>query len=152
AASFRIEGGPAPVRPILSFRPGEALAVEIGIGRGRLYALADPSVLINNMLELAGNRAFAFRLVSALARPGGRLVVGAQEFTERGQLRDENGFSTPVDSLAGFNRFLGELTSYDVGELPLRALALGAAGLACALLLGGLPALRRAGPGWAQPL
>jgi hypothetical protein len=39
--------------------PGQALVVEGRVGPGRFVALADPSVLINNMLELEPNGAFA---------------------------------------------------------------------------------------------
>ena len=53
-----------------AFSPGQALVVEGKVGRGRFVALADPSVLINNMLEVPGNRAFARSLVSELCTPG----------------------------------------------------------------------------------
>ncbi len=41
-----------------------ALVVEGRVGAGHLVALADPSVLINDMLELPGNRAFARQLLT----------------------------------------------------------------------------------------
>src|SRR5262249_38598660 len=106
-------------KPVLSFAPGEALCVEIEVGRGRLFALADPSVLINNMLELPENHAFAYNLVGALARPGGRLIVVTQEFAERGSPRlgsgdggSDRGFTGATSALSDFNRFLKDLGTW----------------------------------------
>jgi hypothetical protein len=45
-----------------------------GVGSGRLVALGDPSMLINNMLEFHGNQTFAANLVRYLA-PHGRLWI-----------------------------------------------------------------------------
>jgi hypothetical protein len=57
-----------------AFAPGAALVVEGRIEGhtppGSFVAIADPSVLINNMLELDGNRAFAEALVARTCRPG----------------------------------------------------------------------------------
>jgi hypothetical protein len=50
--------------------PAQALVVEGRVGRGRFVALADPSVLINNMLELEGNAAFARALIAELCTGG----------------------------------------------------------------------------------
>jgi hypothetical protein len=51
-----------------------AVVLSGGVGKGRLVALGDPSVLINNMLEFRGNRAFARNLIRYLAQ-NGRLFV-----------------------------------------------------------------------------
>lgn len=64
-----------------------SLVTEGVLGRGRFVALADPSVFINNMLELPGNRAFAARLISDLCRRGAggdHLVLLRGAFTQRG--------------------------------------------------------------------
>jgi len=53
-----------------AFSPGQALVVEGQVGTGRFVALSDPSVLINNMLEVEGNRLFARALVASLCRTG----------------------------------------------------------------------------------
>lgn len=70
--------------PVLRFRSGAGgassgadtsslvLAGGVGSGRGRLVALGDPSVLINNMMQFRGNRRFASNLL-------GFLVEGAEE-------------------------------------------------------------------------
>jgi len=57
--------------------------------RGRLFAMGDPSVLINLMLRYPGNRAFAAGLIDYLVEDdawgarGGRLFVLANEFEQR---------------------------------------------------------------------
>src|SRR5262249_41011705 len=56
--------------PAYAFAPGAALVVEGRVGKGSFVAIADPSVLINNMLEIDGNRAFAEGLVARTCRPG----------------------------------------------------------------------------------
>jgi hypothetical protein len=68
------------------FSPGAALVVEGALGRGRFVALADPSVLINNMQEIDGDRAFAEALVQATCRRGvDRIVLVTGEFADSGQ-------------------------------------------------------------------
>jgi hypothetical protein len=61
---------------------------------GKLFAMGDPSALINQMLRYPGNRAFATGLIHYLApdlgsdkrdgSAGGRLLVLANDFTETG--------------------------------------------------------------------
>jgi hypothetical protein len=61
---------------------------------GKLFAMGDPSALINQMLRYPGNRAFATGLIRYLApdvgadnrigSPRGRLLVLANDFTETG--------------------------------------------------------------------
>src|SRR5262249_29763509 len=69
-----------------SFSPGHALVVEGQIGRGYFVALADPSVLINNMLEIDSNRAFARALIRRTCRAGqDRILMFTQRFENRGE-------------------------------------------------------------------
>src|SRR5207245_5836907 len=103
------------------------------------------------MLELTGNRTFACHLVGFLARPGGRLVLVTQEFTERGGAGGQNTLPSHADSLSDFNKFLRDLSVWQPSETGLRVLAVLAVALACALLLYGLPALRPGGARWARP-
>lgn len=51
-----------------AFAPGASLVIEANVGHGRLVAIADASVFINNMLELPGNREFAAHLIVDLCR------------------------------------------------------------------------------------
>ncbi|MCC6213888.1 MAG: DUF4350 domain-containing protein [Polyangiaceae bacterium] len=65
-------------------------ATGIIAGRGRLFALADPSVFINLMLRYPGNRAFAQGVVEYLVEDDswgprrGRLYVVANRFRQKG--------------------------------------------------------------------
>src|SRR5207249_4750634 len=71
--------------PALEFAPGAAAVVEGRVGEGRFVAISDPSVLINNMLELTEDRRFAGGLVAATCRRGqDRIVLLSGEFAESG--------------------------------------------------------------------
>jgi hypothetical protein len=143
-------------RPVLSFGSGESLCVEIDIARGRLYALADPSVLINNMLELSENRAFAYNLVSALARPGGRLIVVTQEFAERGSPKlsitgAEHTLPSATGALSDFNRFLKDMGTWQPTDSFLRGLAVVAALFGAGMMFARLRSQRPPGTTWVRP-
>ncbi len=76
-----------PLLPTYAFAPGAGLVIEGTLGRGRFVAIADPSLFINNMLKLPGNREFAARLVADLCRLSGehdRLLLFHGAFTSRG--------------------------------------------------------------------
>ena len=145
-------------KPVLSFGAGEALCVDIEVGRGRLIALGDPSVLINNMLELSENHAFAYNLVAQLVRPGGRLIVVTQEFVERGQPRlkltttDNSGsFGGTTNALTDFNRFLKDLGTWRPTASLLRWLAMLAALCGGAALAVRLRGQKTPGTTWIRP-
>lgn len=71
--------------PTFSFAPGASLVIEGKVQQGRFVALADPSVLINNMLQIGGNRDFALALIRDLCRPQrDRLILVYGAFTQRG--------------------------------------------------------------------
>jgi hypothetical protein len=55
------------LEPIFAFGEGDALVLAGAVGTGRLVVISDPSVLINNMLELRGNRRFVANLLRYLA-------------------------------------------------------------------------------------
>ena len=145
-------------RPVLSFGGGNELCVDLEVGKGRLFALADPSVLINNMLELSENHAFAYNLVVALVRPGGRLIVVTQEFVERGEPKlklhttDNSGsFGGTTNALTDFNRFLKDLGNWQPTDSFLRWLAILAALAGGAVMLLRLRAQRAPGTTWIRP-
>lgn len=63
--------------PIVSLGEGHGALVLVGaVGEGRLVAIGDPSMLINNMLEFRDNRAFAANLLRYLG-PSGRVVLAS---------------------------------------------------------------------------
>ncbi len=71
--------------------PSATLAVTgIIVNRGRLFAMGDPSAVINLMLRYPGNRAFAEGLVDYLVEDdswgprGGKLYIVANDFKQRG--------------------------------------------------------------------
>jgi hypothetical protein len=71
--------------------PSATLAVTgIIVNRGRLFAMGDPSAMINLMLRYPGNRAFAEGLVDYLVEDdswgarGGKLYIVANDFKQQG--------------------------------------------------------------------
>lgn len=104
AATFRTH-----LPPTFAFARGEALVVEANVGAGYLVALADPSVLINNMLELEGNRAFAEALVARTCAPGGRLLLLTQTFTQAGAPPESLQAADPTSPSERFNQMLKDL-------------------------------------------
>jgi hypothetical protein len=65
------------LEPIYALRKGhDAIVLSGAVGKGRLVAISDASVLINNMLQFEGNRAFARDLLAYLAGSArGRLFI-----------------------------------------------------------------------------
>ncbi len=85
--------------PVLRIRaigePDAIIAVAGQVGRGRLFAMSDPSAITNQMLRYPGNRAFAAALARYLVdddgtqRRGGRLFVIVKKFKEEGSFGGE---------------------------------------------------------------
>ena len=66
----------AELEPIFAIGDHEAIVLAGAVGEGRLVAIGDPSLFINNMLELDGNRRFASNLLLYLrGDSGGRLFL-----------------------------------------------------------------------------
>ena len=123
---------------VFGFEGGDSLVAAIQVGEGRLVALADPSVLINRMLEFDGNLAFAINLIRYLSRPGEseRLVIMTGDLSllgEPSRLLGETGPGGVKSVLSDFNRWLLGLNEYLMTEAGMRVLA-----VAIALLLGGV--------------
>jgi hypothetical protein len=90
-----------------AFSPGAALVVEGRLGKGYFVAIADPSVLINNMLDIDENLAFARALVRRTCKPGERIHFVTQSFVARGEPAGELTPEGAVDSpFVRFNRML----------------------------------------------
>jgi hypothetical protein len=129
-----------------SFVPGAALVVEGRLGKGYFVALGDPSVLINNMLEIDDDLMFARALIRRTCKSGERIVLVSQSFLMRGepsgQLGDEGG------AFEHFNRMLGsidDLLHAQVNDARLLAV------LALLAALAALAVAARAWPG-RQPI
>lgn len=128
----------APIFAVGDGADADALVLSGAVGEGRLVALGDPSVLINNMLEYPDNHRFAQNLIDYLTRSGkGRLfVVTPATHWVRGQgVRDDG------SSLSGLRQGLLRMSEAD---LPPAAVLLIALGLALSLLLVAATALPRA--------
>jgi uncharacterized protein DUF4350 len=103
----------SPNEATYEFAPGAALVIEGRIKRqhdapeGYFVAIADPSILINNMLDIDGNLAFARALVKRTCKPGDRIHLVTQSFMARGEPSGELAPPSLADSLfVKFNRML----------------------------------------------
>jgi hypothetical protein len=134
---------------VFGFEGGDSLVATVEVDEGRLVALADPSVLINRMLEFDGNLTFAINLLRYLSRPGesGRLVILNGDLSllgEPSRVLGESG-STGVTGLLGdFNRWLIGLNEYLLTETGLRVLAVAIALLVAGFAIIWLPRARQA--------
>jgi hypothetical protein len=131
-----------------AFVPGAALVVEGKVGRGYFVAIADPSVLINNMLEIDGNRTFARALIARTCRPHeDRILLVTQTFSEHGEPNPSA--LNPPDPTSPFARFNNMLGSFNSAVRAFTSDGRGLSALACAMavvallvLAGGFPATR----------
>jgi hypothetical protein len=128
----------SPLPPVFDFGDAQRSVVVAGaVGDGRVVLVSDPSVLINNMLQFAGNRRFAENLLRYLAAaPGSRVVLLRGDFELTGSVQGTNEGSADrgaEEFFTAFNAFLGGLGAPSLGEGAFRAL--GTIGIAAALLV-----------------
>jgi hypothetical protein len=133
---------------IFAFDGGDSVVAALQVGEGRLVALADPSVLINRMLEFDGNLAFAINLLRYLSRSGEsqRLIIMTGDLAllgEPSRLLGETGPGGVKSLLGDFNRWLLGLNEYLMTEAGMRVLAVGIALLLSGLALVWLPRARQ---------
>lgn len=116
--------------PLIAFDGSrEAVLLTGAVGAGRLVVLADPSVMINNMLELSDNRRFTLNLLEYLqGEEGGRVFLLTADATLVGSYG--SGATSPP--IARLREWLAELAHVD---LPPAGLLLLAATLALLLLI-----------------
>lgn len=94
--------------PVLHIRsigePDVVIAVAGQVGKGRLFAMSDPSAVMNQMLRYPGNRAFAAGLVRYLVDDDGpmlrkgRLYIVANKFDEHGAFGGQTTMRKELDS------------------------------------------------------
>jgi hypothetical protein len=95
--------------PVLRIRsigePDVVIALAGLIGKGRLFAMSDPSALINEMVRYPGNRAFVAGLTRYLVgeeatggRTNGRLFIVANRFREEGAFGGARTFRKDIDT------------------------------------------------------
>jgi hypothetical protein len=141
--------------------PPAALAVTgIIVNRGRLFAMADPSALINLMLRYPGNRAFAEGLVNYLVEDdswgarGGKLYIVANRFKQQGAYGGGESLGDELrQHLAGALELADDVRRDGLPEV-LAVLLGGAAALGAAVWMARLASrpYRRTLPRFAQPI
>lgn len=137
----------AQLDPVFAFDPPRGAVVLTGmVGQGRLVAIGDASLLINNMLAFRGNRRFAANLLRYLAtKEQGRVFLATPETRI---LPDDVASKSPSALRAleqGFRRVAGL-------QLPPPIVWLIAAVLALALAAAAVTTVPRRSPYRAEPL
>jgi hypothetical protein len=120
--------------------PNATLAVTGVIGkRGRLFAMGDPSALINLMLRYPGNRTFAKSLIRYLVEKdewgerGGKLYLVVNDFRQRGHFGGVSGVTRELrDAVDALKDALGE--AHENGLSGALSLVLAALSLAVTLV------------------
>jgi hypothetical protein len=102
----------AKATPVLKMRAADGSDVLLALAgpvpfdqelHGKLFAMGDPSVFINQMLRYPGNRAFAIGLLHWLAEDasglsrGGRLIIIANRFSETGAFAGMDAFKDQLE-------------------------------------------------------
>ena len=132
------------LEPVLTVDPdGQALALSGAVGEGRLVAVADASILINNMLAYNGNRHFAqnlLRYLSGEQQGPVYLVVGS------GAVSASHKALRQQDPIARVRKRLQQMIAH---PLPRQAVLSAAWIIAIGLLLAAAAALPR--PATGQP-
>lgn len=122
------------LRPVLTFgRTTRALVLAGAIGSGRLVAVGDGSVVINQMLAIPAHRRFAKNLLEYLARPGGQVwLIGAGT-----EIR--GGYGGSKSSFSQLDEWLRKASHPDLPGSALIVLALAALAVSCVFGLSLLP-------------
>lgn len=125
--------------PVLKVRlagsEGDAIVAVAGqVDKGRLFAMSDPSAIINSMLRYPGNRAFAVGLVKYLANDGdrgnGRLYVITNAFKQEGSVAGDRSVLQQVEgALRSITEGLSEAREKGFPSWMLAVLAAGAVAL-----------------------
>jgi hypothetical protein len=132
----------ADLEPLFTYGEDEGLVMVGAVGHGRLVAIGDPSLLINNMLQFRGNRAFAANLLHYLeGGRGGRLWLVSGNTPITGRFRD------PLDPLARARGWMADVAAVD---MPPIAVTLGSLLLMALFVLVATSALPRQSP-YASP-
>ncbi len=122
------------LRPVLTFgRTTRALVLAGAIGSGRLVAVGDSSVLINQMLAIAAHRRFARNLLEYLARPGGHVWLVGPATEIRG------GYGGSKATFSQLDEWLRRASHPDLPGNALIVLALATLAVSCVFGLSLLP-------------
>ncbi|MFT3922375.1 MAG: hypothetical protein QM778_07570 [Myxococcales bacterium] len=122
------------LRPVFTFgRSHRALMLAGAVGGGRLVAVGDGSVLINQLMAAPSHRRFASNLVSYLARPNGRIWLVGPNTTFEGS------YGSPALALSRLENWLKRLARPDFPPAVLWLLSVALAGIALVVAAGALP-------------
>jgi hypothetical protein len=150
--------------PVLQLKargePDAIIAVAGQVGRGRLLAVSDPSIVINQMMRYPGNREFAMGLARYLidddtwGSRGGKLYIVTTDFREQGAFGNQSSFAKTVGTtLRDLGGVLSEVRLHGLpGPLSLVLGALAALGAVLWLSSVGARAYRRLPPRFARPV
>lgn len=123
------------LKPVFTFGHTESALVLAGaVGGGRLVAVGDGSLLINQLMILPAHQRFAKNLLGYLKRPGGRV------FLVDAHTHVEGSYGGP--SSRGLSQVDGFLKRFSHPDLPpsmLSLLGLGLCAIAGVIVVGGLP-------------
>jgi hypothetical protein len=123
------------LKPVFTFGRSDAALVLAGaVGAGRLVAVGDGSVLINQLLALPEHRRFAKNLLGYLQRPGGRLFLIAHDTGFEGTYGGSSGYG-----LSYVDGFLKRVTHPDLPPGVLSLLSFGLCAIAAVMVAGSLP-------------
>ncbi len=122
------------LKPVFTFgHTDSALVLAGAVGAGRLVAVGDASVVINQLMTLPSHRTFAKNLLAYLSRPGGRvwLVGPSTEIT--------GNYGNKKPGLSRIDGFLRRLAHPDLPPAVLSLIGLALCGIAVVLSVGTLP-------------
>jgi hypothetical protein len=135
-----LTNGPSALRhrdlkPVFTFgRSDSALVLAGAVGAGRLVAVGDGSVLINQLLALPTHQRFAKNLLAYLQRPSGRLFLVASHTAFEGSYGGNSGHG-----LSYVDGFFKRVTHPDLPPGVLSLLSFGLCAIAAVMVAGSLP-------------
>lgn len=141
-------------------QPDVVIAVAGQVGRGRLLAVSDPSIVINQMMRYPGNREFAAGLARYLVDDdtwgsrGGRLFLVVNDFREDGAFGNQSSIAKSFGAvMRDLSTVLAETRQRGLpGPASIALGALAAMGTVAWLAVVGARAYRRVLPRFARPV
>lgn len=123
------------LKPVFTFGHTEAALVLAGaVGAGRLVAIGDGSLLINQLLAVPSHQRFAKNLLGYLKRPGGRLYLVDARTRFEGSYGGTN-----ARGLSQVDGFFKRLAHPDLPPGVLSLLSLGLCAIGAVVVAGSLP-------------
>jgi hypothetical protein len=123
------------LKPVFTFgHTDRALVLAGAVGAGRLVAIGDASLLINQLMTLPSHQRFARNLIGYLKRPGGRLLL------IDGHTRFQGSYGpNTTRALAHVDGFLKRIARPNLPPGVLSLLSLGLCAIAAVIAIGSLP-------------